>query len=57
MNNFEKFKQKAIIKFGNQFDYSKFEYVNAKTKGSIVCKRHGNFFQNLKNIVSSLKCQ
>ena len=35
----EKFKQKATIKFGNQFDYSKFEYVNAKTKGNIVCNK------------------
>ena len=25
MNNFEKFKQKATIKFGNQFDYSEFK--------------------------------
>ena len=47
MNNFEKFKQKATIKFGNQFDYSKFEYVNAKTKGNIVCKHHVISFKHL----------
>lgn len=57
MNNFEKFKQKATIKFGNQFDYSKFEYVNAKTKGNIVCKHHGDFFQTPdKHLSATFPC-
>ena len=29
----------------NEYDYSKFIYVNAHTKGIIICKRHGMFLQ------------
>lgn len=32
--------------FGDVYDYSKFEYVNAKTKSTIVCPIHGDFEQN-----------
>jgi very-short-patch-repair endonuclease len=28
---------------GNKYDYSKFEYVNARTKGMIICPIHGEF--------------
>ena len=30
----------------NIYDYSKFNYINAKTKGEIICLKHGSFFQN-----------
>lgn len=33
------------IKFNNKFDYSKFIYVSAFTKGIIICPNHGEFEQ------------
>ena len=30
-------------KHGDRYDYSKFEYFNARTKGIIICKEHGEF--------------
>lgn len=41
----ENFLLKSKIKFGDKFDYSKFIYVNAKTKSIIVCPIHGEFIQ------------
>lgn len=37
------FLQKAKDKFGNLYDYSKMNYVNATTKIDIVCPLHGKF--------------
>lgn len=39
----ELFIQKAIQVHGNKYDYSKIEYINAKTKIIIICKEHGEF--------------
>lgn len=35
----------ADIKYNNKFDYSKFVYVNAKTRSTIICPIHGEFEQ------------
>lgn len=43
--NLDKFINKAKDKFGDKFDYSKVEYVDAKTKVIIVCPIHGEFEQ------------
>jgi hypothetical protein len=43
--NFKKFTNKANLMFNNKFDYSKFIYVKAKTKGIIICPKHGEFYQ------------
>lgn len=43
--NKDKFINKAMIKFGNKFDYSKIDYKNAKTKVCIICPEHGEFWQ------------
>lgn len=43
---FESFIEKANKKYNNFFDYSKFNYVNAKTKSIIICPKHGEFEQN-----------
>lgn len=51
---FENFKKKANIKFGNKFDYSKFIYVNAKTKGIIICPIHGKFDQTPDKHINSI---
>jgi hypothetical protein len=44
-DRFENFKKKSEEKFKGKFDYSKFVYINAKTKGIIVCPFHGEFIQ------------
>ena len=41
----EQFIEKSVIKFGDKFDYSKFIYINAKTKSIIICPLHGEFVQ------------
>ena len=41
----DKFIQKAKLIHGDKYDYSKVEYVNAKSKVIIICKEHGDFLQ------------
>lgn len=35
----------ATLVHGGRYDYSRFEYVDAKTPGTIVCQKHGPFEQ------------
>ena len=42
--------------WGNKFDYSKVEYVDAKTKVCIVCPIHGEFWQTPSNHLSGYDC-
>ena len=39
------FIKKAKLVHGDKYDYSKVEYVNARTKVCIVCPKHGDFWQ------------
>ena len=39
----EEFIKKSKNKFGDIFDYSKTEYINAYTPVIITCKKHGDF--------------
>ena len=41
----EQFIEKARKIHGNKYDYSKVEYINAKTKVCIICPIHGEFWQ------------
>jgi very-short-patch-repair endonuclease len=41
----EKFIQKAIEVHGDEYDYSKVEYINNLTEVLIICKQHGEFWQ------------
>jgi Zn finger protein HypA/HybF involved in hydrogenase expression len=41
----KEFIEKAIAIHGNEYDYSKVEYINAKTKVIIICPKHGEFLQ------------
>lgn len=41
----ERFIQKATIKHGNFYDYSKVKYINNFTKVKIICNKHGFFLQ------------
>lgn len=43
---FDYFIERAKKLHNNKFDYSKFIYVSAKTKGIIICPIHGEFSQN-----------
>ena len=42
-SNVEDFIGKAKKVHGNKYDYSKFVYVNNKTKGVVICPIHGEF--------------
>ena len=37
------FIKKAISVHGEEYDYSNVEYLNAKTKIIVICKKHGKF--------------
>ena len=48
---------KAILIHGDRYDYSKVEYVNAKTKILIKCKIHNIwFYQNPDNLKRKIGC-
>lgn len=49
MDRLKKFLEKSIKIHGNIYDYSLVEYVNAKTKVKIICKKHGVFEQDPDN--------
>lgn len=44
-SNTEEFINKAKQIHGNKYDYSKVEYIDAKTKVCIICPIHGKFYQ------------
>jgi hypothetical protein len=53
----EQFITNAIEKHGNFFDYSKFIYVNAKTRSVIICPHHGEFTQTSgKHLTTRYPC-
>lgn len=45
ISNKEEFISKAIVIHKNVYDYTDFEYITARTKSTIICKKHGNFLQ------------
>lgn len=52
----EEFIQKAKAVHGDKYDYSKVDYVNAKTKVSIICPKHGEFFQRPSEHLKGYGC-
>lgn len=52
----EEFVRKACTKHGNKYDYSKVNYVNADTKITIICFKHGNFEQRPYNHLKGTGC-
>lgn len=40
----------------NKYDYSKFNYINCRTKGIIICPEHGEFLQDPANHLSGKGC-
>jgi hypothetical protein len=56
-NNTEIFIAKAIKIHGTRYDYSNVNYINAKTKVTILCKTHGEFNQTPSNHLNKYNCQ
>lgn len=52
----DEFIDRAFKVHGDKYDYSKVEYVNSKTKVCIICKEHGEFFQEPSSHLSGRKC-
>lgn len=52
----EEFICKARESHGDKYDYSKSEYVNARTKVCIICKEHGEFWQTPDNHLRGQGC-
>lgn len=56
MTKEEIFEEKARAKHGNTYIYEHVIYVNARTKVTIYCKRHGPFLQTPNNHLSGQGC-
>ena len=52
----EQFIEDARQIHGDMYDYSKVEYINAKTKVCIVCPKHGEFWQTPTHHLSGYGC-
>jgi very-short-patch-repair endonuclease len=53
---YEAFVEKAIKIHGEKYNYSKFEYINAKHKSIIICSTHGEFLQHSNNHLIGYGC-
>lgn len=51
------FKNKGNLLWNNKFDYSRFVYVNNKTKGEIECPIHGSFWQTPNDHIAKHDCR
>lgn len=51
------FVEKAIIKHGNKYDYSKVDYINIHTPIEILCENHGSFKQSPNNHLKGHGCE
>ena len=52
----EEFIKKARAVHGDKYDYSKVEYVGNKAKVCIICKEHGEFWQQASNHLKGAGC-
>lgn len=50
------FIEKSISKHGNNYDYSKVEHINSKTKVYIICPIHGEFYQEPSAHIRGYNC-
>ena len=53
----EKFIEKSIKCHGDRYDYSKVEYINARTNVIIICKIHGEFSQRPSHHYNGQNCK
>jgi len=56
INKNDCFSKKANIVHNNKYDYSEVEYVNNRTKVSIICPDHGEFTQIPVSHLSGIGC-
>ena len=52
----EEFIAKAKAVHGDRYDYSKVKYVDSKAKICIICKEHGEFWQQPSNHLRGIRC-
>lgn len=52
----EGFIRRAKEAHGNKYDYSKSEYINSREKISIICPKHGEFWQLPFNHINGQNC-
>jgi very-short-patch-repair endonuclease len=52
----ESFIEESKFVHGDKYDYSKVEYVNARTKVCIICPEHGEFWQRPADHVRGIGC-
>lgn len=50
------FAAKAAAVHDSKYDYTQFEYVDAKTKGSVMCPHHGSFHITPNNHLNGIGC-
>jgi len=55
-SNTEDFIIKSNVKHNNKYDYTLVEYINCKSKVSILCKEHGVFTQTPSNHLKGVGC-
>jgi len=53
----EQFIKKALAVHKNKYDYSEVDYINAKEKVKIKCKKHGMFLQNPSSHLAGSGCR
>jgi hypothetical protein len=53
----DEFIKEAIEKHGEKYNYSKVDYINAKTKIVIICKEHGEFEQIPDSHTQGMGCK
>ena len=53
----EQFIEKAKKIHGDKYDYSKVEYIDAKTKVKIICPEHGEFWMSPNKHLLGQKCK
>lgn len=54
--NKDKFIKNCIEKHCNKYDYNKVDYINSKTKVTIICPIHGEFKQSPNNHQKGIGC-
>lgn len=53
---YQEFLEKAVLLYGDKYDYSKVIYINTSTKICITCKIHGEFWITPHNFLKGHKC-
>lgn len=51
------FVERAVAKHGNRYDYSQSVYVSYVDKIKIICREHGEFYQQASNHINGNGCQ